>query len=184
LPLALRIGESRGPWSDTILPVALVAASLVLWYCTAMSYACLRLVEERAHPLTLANYTLIGLASGLVLFALLTRLGGPPEVVRSAAAWAFALTVIAGVVRVASIVRNTRLRPAPPFLARLEYCAIGAGFVVPALLMLPALVGGERSNSRWLIAAALVQLAGVLSERWYFFAQARQPQNLYCQVVS
>ena len=37
----------------------------LLWYCTAMIYACLRFIEEWAHPLTLVNYTLIGLSSGL-----------------------------------------------------------------------------------------------------------------------
>jgi len=29
-----------------------------------------------------------------------------------------------------------------------------------------------------------IQLAGVLAERWFFFAQARHSQNLYYQVVS
>jgi DMSO reductase anchor subunit len=28
------------------------------------------------------------------------------------------------------------------------------------------------------------QVAGVLAERWLFFAQARHPQNLYYQAVS
>src|SRR5690606_32924291 len=159
-------------------------------------------------------YTLIGLASGLVLFALLVGLGGPPELMRPAAAWAFGLTVVAGAFRVAAIARNTRLRHRSTlqtatgirnprlaqqsmgmtggsfttrefmhgrtraFLARIKYFAVGAGFVVPALLLLPALVRGGGSAAGWLLAAALVQLVGVLAERWYFFAQARHPQNL------
>lgn len=192
--LALRVVDGHGPWRELVLPVTLVAASLVLWYCTAMIYACLRFIQEWAHPLTLANYTLSGLASGLALFALLTRLGGPPELVRPAVTWALALTVIAGVVRIVSILRNARLQPASArelthgrelaFLARIRYFAIGAGFVVPALLMLPVLAGGDESNGGWLLTAALVQLAGVLAERWYFFAQARHPQNPYHQIVS
>ncbi len=218
--LALRIGVRPNPWGDTVLPVLLVAASVVLWYCTGMIYACIRFIEEWAHPLTLVNYTLIGLASGLVLFCLLVRLGGPPELVRPAAGWAFGLTVVAGIARALSIARNARLRHASTlqsatgirnprvaqqsmgmtggsfntrefmhgktraFLARIKYFAMGAGFAVPALLLLPALLRGSDSGIGWLLAAALVQLVGVLAERWYFFAQARHPQNLYYQVVS
>jgi len=30
----------------------------------------------------------------------------------------------------------------------------------------------------------LVQAPGLLADRWFFFAQAKHPQNLYYQVVS
>jgi len=32
--------------------------------------------------------------------------------------------------------------------------------------------------------AFCVQFGGLLAERWFFFAQANHPQNLYYQVVS
>jgi len=35
----------------------------------------------------------------------------------------------------------------------------------------------------WALALAS-QAAGLLAERWFFFAQANHPQNLYYQVVS
>ena len=35
----------------------------------------------------------------------------------------------------------------------------------------------------WLLALASVA-AGLLAERWFFFAQARHPQNIYYQAVS
>ena len=35
----------------------------------------------------------------------------------------------------------------------------------------------------WLLALAS-QAAGLLAERWFFFAQARHPQNIYYQAVS
>ncbi len=35
-----------------------------------------------------------------------------------------------------------------------------------------------------LVAAAAVQYAGLLAERWYFLAQANHPQNLYYRCVS
>ncbi|MDF2466238.1 MAG: reductase [Ramlibacter sp.] len=50
-----------------LLPLAVIAVSALLWYCTAMIYACIRFIQEWAHPLTIVNYTFIGLASGLVL---------------------------------------------------------------------------------------------------------------------
>ena len=32
--------------------------------------------------------------------------------------------------------------------------------------------------------AFVAQYAGLLAERWYFFAQANHPQNLYYQAIS
>ena len=55
------------------------------------------------------------------------------------------------------------------------------GFVVPALLVLALLLGAPAALW-WL--AVLSQALGLLAERWFFFAQAKHPQNLYYQVVS
>jgi len=33
-------------------------------------------------------------------------------------------------------------------------------------------------------AAFVIQYGGLLAERWYFFADARHPQNLYYQAIS
>ena len=54
-------------------------------------------------------------------------------------------------------------------------------FGLPAVLALWGVVGG--AAAAWLLAVA-VQAPGLLAERWFFFAQARHPQNLYYQVVS
>jgi DMSO reductase anchor subunit len=35
-----------------------------------------------------------------------------------------------------------------------------------------------------LLPAFLVQYVGLLAERWFFFAQANHPQNLYYQSIS
>ncbi len=56
-----------------------------------------------------------------------------------------------------------------------------AGFALPALLALAALLGAPAALW-WL--AVLSQAIGLLAERWFFFAQAKHPQNLYYQVVS
>jgi len=55
------------------------------------------------------------------------------------------------------------------------------GFVLPALLVLAALLGAP--ESLWWLAVAS-QTIGLPAERWFFFAQAKHPQNLYYQVVS
>ena len=55
------------------------------------------------------------------------------------------------------------------------------GFVLPALLALAALLGAP--ESLWWLAVAS-QTIGLPAERWFFFAQAKHPQNLYYQAVS
>ena len=56
-----------------------------------------------------------------------------------------------------------------------------AGFALPAALLGVALATG----SPWLpLAAFLIQFAGLLAERWYFFAEANHPQNLYYRAIA
>ena len=66
-------------------------------------------------------------------------------------------------------------------LGQVKLAFIVLGFVLPTASMLWAL--NADSVVLWL-AACLVQLPGLAAERWFFFAQARHPQNLYYQVVS
>ena len=219
--LGLQLWREAGVLRDGVLPVIAILLALVLWYCTAMIYACIKFIQEWAHPLTIANYTLIGLSSGLVLFTALAWLSGQAQLVRPAAAWALALTIFAAVVRLVSIARNSKLKlksslqtatgirnrqvlqksmgmtggsfntrefmhgKTLAFLARIKYFAMAAGFVLPGLLLLPVLFGRDGGQfGGWLIAAVAVQYVGLLAERWFFFAQARHPQNLYYQIVS
>jgi DMSO reductase anchor subunit len=47
------------------------------------------------------------------------------------------------------------------------------------------LVAGIAQGSLALLALAFaVQYVGLIAERWFFFAQARHPQNLYYQAIS
>jgi DMSO reductase anchor subunit len=55
-----------------------------------------------------------------------------------------------------------------------------AAFPVPLLLLLAGMQDGMAA----LVAAFVVQYAGLLAERWFFFAQANHPQNLYYQSIS
>ena len=54
-------------------------------------------------------------------------------------------------------------------------------FALPLLLLV---LGRPDASAGWLLAAFGVQYAGLLAERWFFFAQANHPQNLYYQAVS
>jgi sulfite dehydrogenase (quinone) subunit SoeC len=210
--LVVRLGESPR-W----LPALVVLGALALWYCTAMIYACLRFIEEWAHPLTVVNFILIGLSSGLVLGCALAALAGDAQLVRLASPWALVATLVAWFMRHMALRRNAALRhrstlqsatgiraerlvqksmgmSAGAFNTReffhgasqlavsnIRRGFIGLCFVLPALLLAWALAS---QTTLPLLLAALVQAPGLIAERWFFFAQARHPQNLYYQVVS
>jgi len=53
-------------------------------------------------------------------------------------------------------------------------------FILPLTFLALGLTTGGHG---WLVAAILVQYAGLVAERWFFFAQANHPQNLYYQTV-
>lgn len=209
--LAVRLAVA-GP----LLPALIVLLGAALWYCTAMIYACLRFVQEWAHPLTVVNYTLLGLSSGLLVAGALATASGESVFADLLLPWAAAVTVVAAAGRACSLVRNSRLKPRSTLqsatgiqAARLEQKSMGmsAGsfntreffhrasarglrsvkigfqlfaFALPLLLLWSAWAGEPRA---WLVAGP-IQYLGLLGERWFFFAQARHPQNLYYQVVS
>jgi DMSO reductase anchor subunit len=210
--LAQRAGLAT-PW----LPLLTIAVAAALWYCTAMVYACIRFIQEWAHALTIVNYTLIGLASGVVLAGALAALAGQPALARSLVPWALALTLLAWAARTLALRRNAALKlkstlqsatgiPAKKLVQKsmgmsagsfntreffhgasaaavrhIRLALHGLGFGLPALLLAAVLLGAPLV---WLTVALVVQAAGLLAERWLFFAQARHPQNLYYQTVS
>jgi sulfite dehydrogenase (quinone) subunit SoeC len=200
-------------WSGSTLPVfawVTLAGSVVLWYCTAMIYACIRFIQEWAHPLTFVNYVTLGLASGVVVAGVLALRGGEAVFAASLAGWAVAATALAWFTRALSLARNARLKPkstaqsatgiraervvqtsmgftggsfntreffhgASPQVYRLAK----PGFQVFAFAIPLALLAVDAWG-----AALASQAAGLLAERWFFFAQAQHPQNLYYQAVS
>jgi DMSO reductase anchor subunit len=105
------LGPAPAGAAALLLPAAAIAGAALLWYCTAMIYACLRFIREWAHPLTLVNYTLIGLSSGLVLGGALAALTGEPGLARHIGGWALAATALAALARLAALRRNAALAP-------------------------------------------------------------------------
>ena len=82
-----------------------VLSAIVLFVCTAMIYACMRFLQEWASPYTLANFALMGCASGATLAVPLAMLYAPHLGWVYAVA-AVALTLAAMMVRLASLARN------------------------------------------------------------------------------
>jgi DMSO reductase anchor subunit len=187
---------------------------LVLYVCTAMIYASVRFLQEWASPLTLVNYLLIGCASGTTLAALLASLRAPgllAPLALAALVLTLAALVSRGVslARNARLTPRSTLQTAigikhPVIRQRaqgfmggsfntreffhgrsagalrgVKWFFLAAGFALPALLL-----AMRPDSSGVLLLAVAVQLAGLLAERWFFFAQANHPQNLYYQAIS
>jgi DMSO reductase anchor subunit len=140
-----------------------------------------------------------------------------PGLVNYIAAWAVGFTVAALFGRVASLMRNARLKPkstlqtaigvkhprivqkaqgamggsfntreffhgaSDGFVRTIKWWFLVAVFPVPLALLGVGLAAGAPAL---LMAAFVVQYLGLLAERWFFFAQANHPQNLYYQRIS
>ena len=214
--LALRFGVGT-----PLLPAAVIVLAALLWYCTAMIYACLRFIQEWAQPLTLVNFTLIGLSSGLVLASALAAFAGETALLRITGPCALVVTLVAWATRMLALQHNATLKHTSTLqsatgiqspnlvqksmgmsagsfntreffhgrtLALLKQVKLGfivLCFALPAFFALIALLGlaNEGAALPWALAV-LCQVPGLIAERWFFFAQAKHPQNLYYQIVS
>ena len=198
-----------------ILGVAGTVLAFALFVCTAMIYACLKFLAEWHSPLTVANYILLGGASGFTLAAAFATQTAP-ELVGFLAGWAAILTAIGFVSRCASLYRNCRLKPKStlrtaigikhPKIVQKTQGFMGGSFntreffhgktvgllrsvkwfflLAAFLLPLAMLAIGMQGGAGVLALAFVVQYLGLLAERWYFFAQANHPQNLYYQSIA
>ena len=202
--------------ATVLLGVLGTLLAFALFLCTAMIYACLPFLREWASPLTVINFTLLGGASGFTLAAAFAG-SVAPELVRFFAGWAFVITSLGLASRLASLIRNSRLRPKSTLqtaigikhpriaqksmgfmggsfntreffhrqpgsmLHRVKWMFLLAAFAIPLALQVACLSGAPDAL---LDLAFVVQLLGLLAERWFFFAQASHPQNLYYQVVA
>ena len=206
--------DGAGPASLVGLLTALIG--LALYVCTAMIYASIRFLQEWASPLTVANYLLLGCASGLTLATLFAGVLAP-ELAAGYALLATVFTLAGFVSRGLSLLRNARLKPKStlqsavgikhPRIVQKSQGFMGGSFNTREffhgqsaamlravkwsflLLVFPApllfMVGGLNAGSLPLLGAAFgLQYLGLLAERWYFFAQANHPQNLYYQTIA
>ncbi|MDD5242320.1 MAG: dimethyl sulfoxide reductase anchor subunit [Sulfuricella sp.] len=188
----------------------------ILFICTAMIYACLKFLREWHSPLTVANYLLLGCASGFTLATAYSAYTAP-DLMGFYGKWAIIITLLAMASRIASLLRNSKLKPKSTLqtaigvrhnkivqiaqgfmggsfntreffhgkgvalLRSVKWIFLLMVFVLPLLL----LAGGLSTSAAVLLSTAfLVQYAGLLFERWFFFAQANHPQNLYYQAIA
>jgi DMSO reductase anchor subunit len=212
LVVALWGGAHRVGAPSLVLGGVACALALVLYLCTGMIYAAVSAIREWATPLTPLNFALIGIASGLMLVSTLAAFAAP-QVETPLVVSAIGATLIAALSRAFTFWRNQRLvarttlqsaigirhpqirqisqgamggsfntreffhaKPAA-FVVRTRWCAALLGFAIP--VGLAGVVGA------WgLLLLFLAQLAGLIAERWLFFADARHPQNLYYQSMA
>lgn len=186
-----------------------------LFICTAMIYACIKFLQEWASPLTVANYVLLGMASGFALSAVFAAYVGS-DLIRFYGGWAIALTIMGFITRGASLIRNAKIKhksnlstaigirhtnikqkaqgsmggsfntreyfhgAKPAFFKSIKWIFLTLAFLVPVLLLSLAL---SSSMFSLFLLAFLTQYTGLIAERWFFFAQANHPQNLYYQTI-
>lgn len=190
--------------------------AFALYICTGMIYACLRFLREWHTPLTVINYILLGGASGFTLAAALAAVEAP-AVMPVLAGWALIITALGLVGRVATLIRNARLKPkstlqsaigikhpkivqktmgmmggafntreffhgaSAALMRSIKWLFLLMAFAVPLGLLA---FGLSQAAGGLLVLAFVVQYLGLLAERWFFFAQANHPQNLYYQSVA
>ena len=209
---AYGVGHALGGWPTLAIGIVAAVCAAVLFVCTGMIYAAIKAIREWASPLTVVNYAVLGSASGVTLASALAVVMAP-EIAPPLASVALALTVVGLVSRGAALVRNARLKPKSTLqtaigvrhpkivqkaqgsmggsfntreffhgasaakFKRMRTGFIAFGFVAPALL----LATGAMSM---FVLAFVVQYLGLLAERWFFFAQANHPQNLYYRSIA
>lgn len=66
------------------------------------------------------------------------------------------------------------------FFKSIKWIFLVLVFPVPVALLW---IGMQMEKDIFLFAAFIAQYIGLIAERWFFFAQAKHPQNLYYQVV-
>ena len=214
-PLLFTLGDAFKVDLSLLTGAIATLLCFALFLCTGMIYACMKMLQEWATPLTVVNYTLFGGASG---FMLATVFAAGQDSVQTGffGAWAIILTLLVLITRAATLFRNAHLKPkstlqtaigirhthieqkaqgsmAGSFNTReffhgaskrkyknVKWAFLMLVFPIPLCL----LYAGLATNLLGLFMAAfLVQYIGLLMERWFFFAQANHPQNLYYQTV-
>lgn len=189
------------------------ALALLLYLCTGMIYGAVKAIRAWATPMTPLNFALIGIASGALLATALAAALAPALVPGLAATTLVATLLAAATrgatlwrnlhlpakttLQTAIGMRHPRIRQISQgsmggsFNTReffhhqtdatvqgVRWTAALLGFVLPtAVLLLPAPSAGL------LAALCLLQLPGLLAERWSFFAEGEHTQNLYYRAV-
>lgn len=188
--------------------------SFALFISTGMIYACLRFMQEWHSPLTPINFTLLGGASGFLLASIFAAMVAPAligffagwAIVLTALAF---ISRSVSLMRNSRIKPKSSLSTAigikHPHIVQISQGAMGGsfntraffhgksknfiraikpGFIILTFILPLILLAVGLSSPKLLIAAFLIQYTGLLAERWFFFAEANHPQNLYYQKIA
>jgi sulfite dehydrogenase (quinone) subunit SoeC len=198
---------------SVVLGVLGTMLAFALFVCTAMIYACLRFLREWHSPLTVLNYILMGGASGFTLAAFYAALAAPSQtnffvswaIIITFLAFAGRSASLARNARLKpKSTIQTAIGMKHPYIVQRSMGLMGGSFntreffhgkseaflrtIKPAFLILaflvPLILLAPLTSSPLLLGSAFVlQYLGLLAERWFFFAQANHPQNLYYQTI-
>ena len=187
--------------------------AFALFVCTAMIYACLRFLREWHSPLTVINYILLGGASGFTFAAAYAAVSAPAQanffvgwaIIITLLSFAGRAVSLARNARLKpKSTMQTAIGIKHPRIVQRSMGAMGGSFntreffhgksdaflraIKPAFLLLAfviplALLALGMFTPAMLGVAFILQYVGLLAERWFFFAQANHPQNLYYQTV-
>jgi DMSO reductase anchor subunit len=185
-----------------------------LFLCTGMIYASLRFMQEWHTPLTPLNFTLMGGASGFLMASIFASVSAPELTVFFAGwAIVLTVIALLGrgysLLRNKRIKPKSSLSTAigikHPNIVQISPGSMGGsfntraffhgqsdtlirsikpGFIVLAFVFPLILLIAGLTSPKILIAAFIIQYVGLIAERWFFFAEANHPQNLYYQKVA
>ncbi len=190
----------------TLAGIIAAVLAIVTLFCTSMIYASLKTIRQWNTSLTPVNYISLGLMSGSLLLAAIqgSVSGGLSTVLYQLALALVVLGAIAKIIYLFWIGKpaGSTINTATGFtqasvrlldqghtsngflnnefgytveankLVMLRLLMLAMAFIVPFLLLLTA-------NSNLIVFAAIIAIAGLLVERWLFFAEARHVVRLF-----
>ncbi|BAE52347.1 dimethyl sulfoxide reductase anchor subunit family protein [Paramagnetospirillum magneticum] len=205
-PVVIRLGNGATLDLPLVLGLLATLASLALFVCTGMIYACVRFIRQWASGWTVVNYLMMGLASGFTLAAAYAQLQDN-ALAGFLAGSAVLLTLLALATRAFQLWRNATGQPRSTLKSAIglhhsqirqvtqgfmgssfntvEFVAPGGAETVKGLSVFFLAVGFVAPAALLLaglpVLAFLCQFVGLLAERWVFFAAGSHVQNLYYQ---
>ncbi len=213
-PLVLDLSDTYHVDFTLLLGAVGVLLSFVLFICTGMIYACLRFMQEWHTPLTPLNFILFGGASGFLAASVFSSFSAPELTrffagwaitLTILAMLSRSFTLLRNARIRPKSTMSTAIGVKHPHIVQISPGSMGGSFntraffhgmsgrfmrmIKPAFILfsfvLPLiLMATGMTSATALITAFIFQYLGLLAERWFFFAEANHPQNLYYKRIA
>jgi DMSO reductase anchor subunit len=207
--IGLLLSDGTGYWWSQLAGVVSLILSVATVFTTGMIYASLRTIPQWNSPLVPANYLLLSFASGSVLLAAVTAVfGGAIQIITIVALCATVVSALTKsvyyfwigkpqgpTINSALGVTRSRIQMLEPgqssdsFLnkefsfeaavekiLRMRWAVYLLAFLLPLLMLILVLY---TDIAIFAVIVPILMLAGLIAERWLFFAEARHVVNLY-----